>query len=81
MKTICMKCQILFSGKSRKNITSLPSADYAQRVIKVNLPSLIVNAINCENGIKRILGWNFTTFLYKIKYCSRTHENRLTDAF
>ena len=28
------KCQSLFSGKSKKNIISLPSADFAQRVVK-----------------------------------------------
>ena len=32
-----MKCQILFSGKNKKNIISLPSAENAQRVVKVNV--------------------------------------------
>ena len=36
METICMKCQILFSGKNKKNITNLSSAEFAQRVVKVN---------------------------------------------
>ena len=31
-----MKCQILFSEKSKKNIINLSSAEFAQRVIKVN---------------------------------------------
>ena len=31
-----MKCQILFSGKNKKNIINLPSAENAQRVVKVN---------------------------------------------
>ena len=32
-----MKCQILFSGKNKKNnIINLSSAEYAQRVGKVN---------------------------------------------
>ena len=30
-----MKSQILFSGKNEKNITSLSSAEFAQRVVKV----------------------------------------------
>ena len=30
-----MKCQILFSGKNKKNIISLSSAENAQRVVKV----------------------------------------------
>ena len=35
MKTICTKYQILFSGKNKKNITNLSSAEYAQRVVKI----------------------------------------------
>ena len=36
METICMKHQILFSGKDPKNITDLSSADnFTQRVVKV----------------------------------------------
>ena len=31
-----MKCQILFSGKSKKNIISLLSAGFAHIMIKVN---------------------------------------------
>ena len=38
VETICMKCQILFSGKSKKNVTNLLSAELAKRVVKVNLP-------------------------------------------
>ena len=34
-----MKCQILFSGKNKKNIISLPSAENAQRVVKVKQTS------------------------------------------
>ena len=30
-----MKCQILFSGKNKNNIINLPSAENAQRVVKV----------------------------------------------
>ena len=36
-ETIFLKCQILFSVKNKKNITSLSSADIAQRVLKVNM--------------------------------------------
>ena len=35
MESICMKCQILFSGKNKKNITKLSSAELAKRVVKV----------------------------------------------
>ena len=35
-----MKCQILFSGKNKKNNIILSSAENAQRVVKVNfIPS------------------------------------------
>ena len=35
-ETICMTCQSLFSGKDKKNIINLSSAESAQRVVKVN---------------------------------------------
>ena len=34
-ETICMKCHILVSGKNKKNIISLSSAENAQRVVMV----------------------------------------------
>ena len=37
METICMNCQILFSRKNKKNVTSLSSAELASRVVKVKL--------------------------------------------
>ena len=30
-----MKCQTLFSGKNKKNIISLSSAEFAERVVKI----------------------------------------------
>ena len=38
METICMKCQILFSGKTKKNIANMSSAKLAQRLVKVKAP-------------------------------------------
>ena len=35
-ETICMKCQILFSGKNKKYINDLSSAEFAHRVVKIN---------------------------------------------
>ena len=37
MKTICVKCQILFSGEknNKKNITSVLSAEFGQTVVKL----------------------------------------------
>ena len=39
-ETVCMKCQSLFSGKNKKNIISLSSAEYAKKVVMVNLGKL-----------------------------------------
>ena len=36
-ETICMKCQILFSGENKKNVINLSFAENAQRVIKVKV--------------------------------------------
>ena len=35
VETICMKCQVLFSGKNNKNITNLSSAELFVRVVKL----------------------------------------------
>ena len=35
LETICMKYQILFSTKNKKNIINLLPVEYAQRVVKV----------------------------------------------
>ena len=35
-----MKCQIQFSGKNKKNIINLSSAENAQRVVKVKFQTL-----------------------------------------
>ena len=34
MVTICIKCQILFSGKNKKRIINLSSAELAHTVVK-----------------------------------------------
>ena len=38
LETICTKCQNLYSGKNKKHIINLSSAEYAQRVVKVKAP-------------------------------------------
>ena len=43
-----MKCQILFSGKNKKNIINLSSAENAQRVVKVNEEHKKKNIPNCR---------------------------------
>ena len=37
METVCMKCQSLFSGGKKENIIFLSSAEFAKRVVMVNL--------------------------------------------
>ena len=34
-ETISVKCESLFSGKNKKNIVNLSSAEFARRVVKV----------------------------------------------
>ena len=56
MEMICMKCKILFSGKNKKNTTSLSSAELAQRKVKVkagiqeNLDKLQFHTYNSQCG-------------------------------
>ena len=40
LEKICMKCQILFSGKNKNNITYLSSAEVAHRVLSVNTDNI-----------------------------------------
>ena len=39
----CRKCQILFSGKNKENITNLSSAESAQSVVKVTQLAFFIN--------------------------------------
>ena len=50
-RTICMKCQILFFWKKYVNITNLPSAELAQRVVMVMRHLCTGNTflVLCEN--------------------------------
>ena len=56
-----MKCQILFSGKNKKNI-NLTSAENAQRVVKVN--ALIMECFTWHNE----LSYYSRTLLFSILY-------------
>ena len=40
-----MKCQILFSGKNKKNIINLSSVEFVQKVIIVNKHSVHKNIL------------------------------------
>ena len=55
-----MKCQLLCSGKKKKNIINLSSAEFVQKVLMVNLYAvlgLIVQAIvyKCQNFLKVVV--------------------------
>ena len=61
-----MKCQILFSGKNKKNIINLSSAENAQRVVKVIAVSLLASVAQLDEssnwrpggrGFKPRRGW------------------------
>ena len=47
LETVCIKCQILISGKNKKNIVSLSTADYALKVVKVELAPKGYQEKNC----------------------------------
>ena len=49
-----MKCHILFSGKNKKNIINLSSAENAQRVVKVKYRLKIHILLFCVLHVK----WN-----------------------
>ena len=49
-----MKCQILVSGKNKKNIINLSSAENAQRVVEVKAPSKI-----CSRRLSKIFCYFF----------------------
>ena len=56
METICMKCQILFSGTNKKNII-LSSVEYAHRVVEANNELLHVHIdIICRAVTQCFLG-------------------------
>ena len=63
-----MKCQILFSGKNKKNIINLPSAENAQRVVKVKT-SFWQSQIFSFYGIQS--NFNGSNIFGTIENCSR----------
>ena len=49
-----MKCQILFSGKNKKNIINLPSAENTQTVVKVKLVNLNSTSAEMSYGVRAV---------------------------
>ena len=65
-----MKCQILFSGKNKKNIINLSSAENAQRVVKVKVPRKPASEnVVCLCRLLNILANFSTLFLHSGKQC------------
>ena len=61
-----MKCQILFSGKTKKNIINLSSAEMAQRVGKVKYYplSVVLFVFFFLNAIMNIDVFKFNAILF-----------------
>ena len=38
-ETICLKCQILFKGQIKTNVTNLSTAELAERVVRIKISS------------------------------------------
>ena len=68
-----MKCQILFSGKNKKIITNLSSAELAQRVVKVKAINVVDFRHFCkgENFCDFLLAFLHSIILLKVVYCKR----------
>ena len=60
-----MKCQILFSGKNKKSITNLQSAELAQRVVpvKVLLPLHVFVNLYCLHHLDNHLSYWYVDFM------------------
>ena len=66
LETICMKCQNLFCGKSKKNIISLSSAEFVQRQVILNAST---------SGQMGLFKFQPLTLKAPSKICSRRHSN------
>ena len=55
MVTICMYCQILFSGENKKNITTLSPAELAKGLVKVNYRIRVVADSSVGRSSERIM--------------------------
>ena len=56
IETIRKKCQILFSGKIKNTVINLSSAEFCQRVVKVNYSLLLLLSVTCN------CSWHFKKF-------------------
>ena len=70
-----MKCQILFSGKNKKNNIILSSAENAQRVVKVNAEA--VYCMSKEGPVSLLYKSKKPPCYIKVKNGSPTRETSL----
>ena len=78
MQTVCMKCQVLFSGKNLKNI-NLSSAGLARREIKINLFQVSLRLKDQEIA-KSLLKVYAEIQILKVKKSCLLHKELLEEA-
>ena len=71
LETVCMKCQILFSRKYKKNIINLSSAELVQKVVKGSYFGLVLRSFVCSLSPRAIFTdfewanfYNFWNFIF-----------------
>ena len=77
LETICLKCHILFSGKNKKNIINLSSAENAQRVVKVKIaytPQCLRNGSKCTNWPLFSQAWTVGQGQNRLMVVGRVHH-------
>ena len=58
MKTTCVRCQLLFSGKNKKNIINLSSAEFAQGALKLKKSTIFLSRAYGE-FLETLFIWNY----------------------
>ena len=76
-ETICMKCQNLFSGINRENVTNLWSAELAQRVVKVKCQ--VFCYLKCFSRMQMLiyLPWG-TELLFCRRHCGNSSARKFS---
>ena len=79
-ETVCMKCQSLFSGKNKKNIINLSTAEFAQRMVIAVKPSVSAISTACLVMFSKP-GKNFSRKQFKIHIFSSIFARKQDLAF
>ena len=67
LETICMKCQILFSGKNKKKYHQFVITELTKRMVKINF--FTKTFLCCENSVEYV-------FVEKQEICKTTKHNK-----